>query len=129
MWYCDTSALVKLLVHEKESTALKKFLEGKGIVTSAITRVEMMRVVSLADPLLVPQTKTFLDYFEFIPVNQNVIRTAEDFDSSIRLRTLYALHLATIVTINDGIDGVITYDRKLAEAVNQVGQEVTAPTS
>jgi uncharacterized protein len=129
MWYCDTSALVKLLVRENESPALKKFLEGKEIVTSAITRVEMMRVVTLADPLLVPQTKNFLDYLEFIPVNQNVIRTAEDFDSSIRLRTLDALHFATILTVNDGIDGVITYDRKLAEAIDQIGQKVAAPTS
>ena len=43
------------------------------------------------------------------------------------LRTLNALHLASALELGADLDGVVTYDRRLADAFDLVGVEVVAP--
>jgi predicted nucleic acid-binding protein len=44
------------------------------------------------------------------------------------LRSLDALHLAAALDLGDDLDGVITYDDRLAEAAVALGVVVIAPT-
>ena len=44
------------------------------------------------------------------------------------MRSLDALHLASALGLGDDLEGVVTYDGRLAEAVAMIGYPVVAPT-
>jgi len=43
------------------------------------------------------------------------------------LRTLDAIHLATALVVREDLDGLVTYDRRLAAAAERLDLEVLAP--
>ena len=61
-WYADSSALLKLLVVEKESAALTDFIDFT-IKSSVLTRVEVIRTLhkiapeKIAEAQIIPQFK------------------------------------------------------------------------
>jgi hypothetical protein len=44
------------------------------------------------------------------------------------LRTLDAIHVAAALDLGDDLEGMVTYDERLAQAAEQNGIRVTAPT-
>lgn len=44
------------------------------------------------------------------------------------LRSLDALHLATALEVRDELDGLVTYDARMAETATTLGVTVLAPT-
>ncbi len=57
LWYVDTSAVVKLIVAEPESLALREWLlaPGREVVACDLVHTELFQVVRRAAPELLPQ--------------------------------------------------------------------------
>ncbi len=124
--YLDTSALVKLLMHERESLDLVSYLQGpKRVVSSALSAVEAMRACRRSS-LAAEDVDGLLKSIEQIPVDQEIIKVAGRLDPP-SIRSLDAIHLASAKRIEDADLEFITYDTRLAEAARARGLRVTQP--
>ena len=128
MIYLESSALVKLVVAEPESSALRAYLAGQaGRVSSQLTRVEVLRAVRRANR---PQTtlrraERALERIALTPVDEQILAQAASLDPP-GLRSLDAIHLATALSL-DGLDALVTYDRRLSDAATDAGLAVASP--
>jgi predicted nucleic acid-binding protein len=126
--YFDTSALVKLILPEAESDALKRWVVAKraSAVSSDLCRTELMRTVRRWAPDRVHAARRLLDDTILVEI------TPADFDAAGRvnppeLRSLDALHLISAHTLGDDLEGIVTYDDRMAEAARAYGILVHAP--
>lgn len=124
--YLDASALVKLVLPELESVELRAALQGGPIMTSAVGRIEIVRACrryDVFDPEIVSAT---LAATTILPFNV-AIQAASAAVGPAQLRTLDAIHLATMLAARDDIDAFYCYDHRLADAAREHGIEVRAP--
>lgn len=128
-YYADSSALVKLIVAESETEGLRAWLDGKdsAIVSSDLARTELLRAVRRADPDRAVIARSLLDSLTLLTVTTSVFESAAYLEPRL-LRTLDALHLASALTLGDDLDGVITYDDRMADAARSLGMTVIAPS-
>ncbi len=126
-WYIDSSAIVKLVAREPESPALRRFLNRRTLVASALAQTEVSRaVLSLGEPFL-RKARDVLDRIELVRVNRQVLADAALL-APVTLRSLDAIHLATAALFADTLGGLITYDSRMMEAAGSYGWSVSAPT-
>lgn len=129
-YYVDTSAAVKLVVEEAETAALLVWARAHDgdLVSSDLTRTELLRATRrvAADRLL--QARGVLDGFVLLTLPTERFEQAAGLDPD-RLRTLDAIHLAAALSLGDDLDGIVTYDDRLAEAAAAEGIHVLAPGS
>ena len=125
-WYIDGSAILKLLISEKESIALAEFLDAP-VKTSEISRVEVIRSLNRISPEKIADGQAALSRFEMIPVNSSILILAENFPTAITLKSLDALHFATVVFLNKTISGLITYDKAMIKNAKLLGIKVVSP--
>ena len=128
MIYLESSALVKLVVAEPESSALRAYLAGQaGRVSSQLTRVEVLRAVRRANrpETTLRRAERTLERIALIPLDEPTLARAAALDPPA-LRSLDAIHLATALSI-DRLDAVVTYDRRLADAAADAGLTVASP--
>jgi uncharacterized protein len=126
--YVDSSALLKLVIEEPESSALAQYLAGfawDNRVTAAITRTELLRAV-ICRGAAVENAHTVLARINFVALTTGLLDTAAALTPP-ELRTLDAIHLAAALITTD-LRAFITYDRRLADAVTQAGVEVISPS-
>ena len=129
MYYLDTSAAAKLLVIEKGSTALRRWLvsrEGQ-IFSSDLLRTELLRVTRRAVPELMVKARAILDSLILVVLSTAVCERAALLEPST-LRSLDALHLSAALELGDDLQGLITYDHHLANGARALGVDVVAPT-
>lgn len=125
-WYLDTSAAMKLVVEEQESEALARTIdrEEPDLVACWLLDTELRRA-AWRDPRLTQEiVSTFLGDVALYEVPASLFRTA-GLLPGINLRSLDAIHLAAAVRI--GVDQVVTYDLRMAEAARELGLAVLAP--
>lgn len=125
-WYLDSSAILKLIFDEAESKALIKTL-SRAPVTSALARIEVIRVVQRNSPLNLGLARSELAKINFIPIGDAVIRIAESFTEAPALRSLDAIHVASALLTQNVIKGLITYDANMALAARDFGLNVISP--
>ncbi len=127
-YYLDTSALVKLVVAEPETAALRIWLAApdRDLVSCDLARTELLRAVRRAAPDRVTQARSVLDSITLIEVTAQTFEEAGRLDPTM-LRTLGAIHLAAALDLGDDLDGIVTYDDRLAEAAQFNAIRVTAP--
>ncbi len=127
--YLDTSALVKLVVAETETTALRAWLQetDRTPVSCDLARTELMRAVRRAAPDRVVQARAVLDSITLIQLATSTFEEAGRLDPTL-LRTLDAVHLAAALELGDDLETIVTYDERLAEAAQSNGVPVTAPS-
>ena len=127
-FYIDTSALVKLVVAEAETAALRAWLEapGRELVVCDLARTELMRAVRRAVPGRALQAREVLDAVVLLHVTPAVFEHAGRLAPS-GLRSLDAIHLAAALDLGDDLDGLVTYDDRLADAAVSNGVAVVAP--
>ena len=127
--YLDTSALVKLVVSEAETAALRAWMgeTERTPVSCDLARTELLRVVRRAAPDRVVQARAVLDSITLIEVTTSVFEEAGRLDPTV-LRSLDAVHLAAALSLGDDLDGIITYDERFAEAAQSNGVPVTSPS-
>jgi predicted nucleic acid-binding protein len=126
--YLDPSALAKLVVAEAETSALRTWLAREdGVpVSSDLARAELMRAVRRVAPDRLVRAREVLDSVTLIEVTTEIFEGAGRLDPSV-LRTLDAVHLAAALDLGDELQGIVTYDDRLARAARDNGVAVVAP--
>ena len=128
MFYLDSSAIVKLIVPEPESAALKRQLASTGDwISSALARVEVLRTLrrrNLPDEA-VRNAEPMLERIAMMPLDDRVLSTAAELDPP-GLRSLDAIHLATALSLF-GLNALVTYDQRLLAAASAAGLRTMAP--
>ena len=127
--YLDTSALVKLVVTEPETSALRAWLNesDRSPVACDLARTELLRAVRRAAPDQAVQARAVLDSITLTEVTTALFEAAGRLDPTT-LRSPDAVHLAAALDLGDDLDGLVTYDERLAEAARFHGIVVTAPS-
>jgi predicted nucleic acid-binding protein len=126
--YLDSSALVKLMVREDETSALEADLAGRdGLVTSALAMVECQRAAARAGNRRVLQrVSDVLEAVYLLDLTTPVLEQA----ASLRpapVRSLDAIHIATAISIGEDDLDLITYDDRMGEAARANGLRVAQP--
>lgn len=122
--YLDSSALVKLVVLEPESAALREFLRSHTLrMSSALAEVEVPRALWRAGFGAAERRRAteILARVALIEVDRRILRDAAALAPS-GLRSLDAIHLATALSLGQDLAGMVTYDQRLSDAA--VGAEV-----
>jgi predicted nucleic acid-binding protein len=126
-WYVDASALVKTVIAEPETGALAVWLRDKErLVSCDLVRVEAVRAVRLSDPAAVPRARSALATLTLIRLDDELYAAAADLDPPF-LRSLDALQLAAALSLGADLEGIVTYDRRMAEGAVALGLRVEAP--
>lgn len=127
--YLDASALVKLVVTEPESSALRAFL---GVwpdrLSSAVSLVEVPRALRRArfGAAERQRAQQLLGRVVLVDVDRRILAAAAALEPA-GLRTLDAIHLATALAIREDLGGLVTYDRRRATAAERLDLTVFAP--
>ncbi len=128
MFYLDTSAAVKLVVAERGSQALRKWLAARDgeIASSDLLRTELLAATRRAAPEHMVQARAVLDAVALITMPASVFERAATLEPTL-LRSLDSLHLAAALELGDELEGVITYDSRMADSARSLGISVLAP--
>ncbi|WP_455351413.1 type II toxin-antitoxin system VapC family toxin [Streptomyces sp. SYSU K217416] len=131
MIYLDSCALLKLVLPEPETAALRTFLSARaseGHVTSALAQTEVARTLVRvgAEPEVGDAAEELLDRLLRIRITDPVLRAAGMFPIR-HLRTLDAIHLASAEYLEQALTAFVTYDKRLAAAALERGLPVEAP--
>lgn len=134
MIYLDSSAIVKLVRLEAESTPLTDWLacraEPAQLLSSALVEVEVARALRRVAPEALPGVSVVLARTIRVDINAAIRARAAAYPDAM-LRSLDAIHLATaeFVGARPGaqLDAFLTYDGKLAEAATAIGLPVASP--
>ena len=126
--YLDTSALVKLVVAESETAALRAWLQDQGseLVACDLARTELMRTIRRVASDRIMQARAVLDTVTLLGATAAVFEAAGRLDPPA-LRSLDAIHLASALDVGDDLDGLVTYDDRLVAAARSNGVTVVTP--
>lgn len=125
--YLDSSAIVKLIESERESDALRAWLaSAPPIVSSGLARVEVLRAARTRGASTTVAAQELLAGTTLIAIDDAILDAAARAEPSV-LRSLDAIHLATAQAMGEELCGLVTYDRRLAEAAESAGIPVSAP--
>jgi len=126
--YLDASALVKLVVTERETEALRAYLRGHPRhVTSVISAVELPRAVARLGMDAGEQLASLRERVVFADLDEPILTAAAGVEST-SLRTLDAIHLATALYLRPDLTALVTYDRRLADAAQAASLPVVSPS-
>ncbi len=124
--YLDASACVKLVLVELESPAVEEALEGvERLVASEILEVEVMRATQRGGGDLAV-ARAQLAGVRLLPLSAEIRSRAAEL-TPLSIRSLDAIHIATALELGERLDGVLTYDERMAEAAREAGLDVRAP--
>lgn len=129
-FYLDTSAVVKLVVKEAETDALTSWIaaEQNDFVSCDLLRTELFRTVRRGSPDSVTRARRVVDSITILAVPSTTFERAGEL-APPTLRSLDAIHLAAALDLGDDLDGLVTYDERLAAAAASHGITVIAPGS
>jgi predicted nucleic acid-binding protein len=126
--YLDSSAIVKLAIHEPESAALRRYLRRRQLyVTSALARTEVARALMPLGPTVVRRGMDVLARVDLVRINDRILVAAGALLPA-EIRSLDAIHLATAQQFGAEIARIITYDLRMAAAARACGWIVAAPS-
>ena len=127
MVYLDSSAHVKLVVAEPESSVLRRELrKERGRASCALARVEVVRAVRPHGAAAVARARRLLRRLDLVQLDDELLDDAATLDGGV-LRSLDAIHLAAAQTLGDELSMVITYDERMTAAARLTGLTVSAP--
>jgi predicted nucleic acid-binding protein len=127
--YLDSSALVKLVLAEKESTALLAHCAAWPVrVTSEMARVEVLRAARRVSTDLAVEQRAgeVIAGLHLLRLDEEILDRAALLEPRT-LRSLDALHLATALSLGRDLAAMAVYDSALAAAASACGVAVVAP--
>ena len=127
--YLDSSALIKLVFEEPETSKLAEFLNAWPTrASSSVASVEVLRTAQLVnDGAVTRHARHLLAHVHLIRPGDLVLAAATGVEPG-SLRALDAIHLATAVSLGHELAGMVVYDRRLANAARHAGLTVWAPS-
>jgi predicted nucleic acid-binding protein len=126
--YVDSSAIVKLVVAEPESKALRRYLSRRQpLVSSALARAEVARALLPSGPEAATRGEEALRRIQLLRINDRVLREAGLMEPA-DLRSLDAIHLASARHLGPSVKQIVTYDERMAQAARASGWSVAAPS-
>lgn len=126
--YLDSSAIVKLVISEPESAALRQHLRRcRPLVSSALARTEVLRALLGEGDEGLTRGRAVLASLDLIRVSNRVL------DDAARLlpaevRSLDAIHLATAQQLSSELDQIVTYDDRMLRAAERLGMRTARPS-
>jgi len=125
--YLDSSAIVKVVVAERESAALRRFLQRRPLrVSCALARTEVIRAVRHLGPRVLARARRVVQRIDLVRIDDALLDAAGALDAAV-LRSLHAIHLAAALTLAAQLEAVVTYDARMARAAAVLGLPVAAP--
>jgi predicted nucleic acid-binding protein len=73
-----------------------------------------------------PDARAALTAITLLPLDDPILQAADDLDAA-ELRSLDALHLATVVSLGEDLERLYCYDTRLTDAARSLGIEVSQP--
>ena len=127
--YLDSSALIKLVFEESETSSLAGFLHAWPTrASSSLASVEVLRTAQLVDDgASTEHARHLLAHVHLIHAD-DVLLAAATRVAPATLRALDAIHLATALSLGHELAGMVVYDRRLAGAARLAGLTVWAPS-
>lgn len=95
--------------------------------SSDLLRTELLRATRRAAPEHMVQARAVLDSLILLTLSTSVCERAAILEPGA-LRSLDSLHLAAALEMGDELEGVVTYDQRLADGAEALGLSVVAPT-
>lgn len=124
--YYDSSALVKLVLDEANSDALRDFVRREPRGTScALARTEVVRVVRDHGADAIRKARIAVLGLELLELDDDLLDAAALLPAPVR--SLDAIHLAAAVAMGDELSVLVTYDERMARAAHDLGLEVVSP--
>lgn len=129
MNYFDSSALLKLLFEEHESTQLERWVSARSTippVSSELVKIEVVRAARRLDPQVVAAARRLVAQLDLVPMTSDLIESAADVGSDV-LRSSDAIHLASALSLGSALTAFVAYDLRLAAAAQHAGLPVAQP--
>jgi predicted nucleic acid-binding protein len=128
-YYIDTSALLKLVIAEPETPALREWITATVpvLVSSDLARTEVLRATRRVDPERMVRAREVLDSLIVMTLVTEAFELAGLLDPTI-LRTLDAIHVAAALALKHDLEGMVVYDDRLAQAARSNGITVIRPS-
>ena len=135
LFYADSSALVKLVRDEPESSALRAFLTDADLVSCELVLTELPRAIRRAaadDPRLplerlIDRAGETLDAVALLPLDRGLLLAAGAL-AEPGLRALDAIHVTAAADLSP-LDAFVSYDERQAAAARLAGIRTVAPGS
>jgi uncharacterized protein len=125
--YLDSSAIVKLAVTERESAALRRYLRSRTpLVVSALARTEVARALLPLGPAAVQRGHDVVSRIELIRVSDRILLEAGSLLPA-ELRSLDAIHFATMRLLGTSLRRLVTYDSRMVTAASELRIATVAP--
>jgi predicted nucleic acid-binding protein len=125
--YLDSSAIVKLVIAEAESNALRRHLRRRGpLISSALARTEVLRALLDEGDEGIARGHAVLATLDLIRISDRVL------DDAARLlppdvRSLDAIHLATAQQLSSELGQLVSYDDRMLRAADRLGMRTARP--
>ena len=129
MIYLDSSALVKLILIEPESSVLRRWLSdnvAQPIVSSMLHRTEVARAVWRYEPAALPQCYRLMRRVQRLGMPADLLDTAATLPPQV-MRSSDAIHLATALSIKRDLTAFVAYDKRLLTAAHELGLPTACP--
>lgn len=125
--YLDTSAFIKLVRSEPESSALgAQIAEGDALISSALLAVEGRRAAARYGSLALGRARAALATITLLALDDATLEAAAELEP-VELRSLDALHLAAAVSLGDELGRFFCYDARLSAAAAGMGIDARHP--
>jgi predicted nucleic acid-binding protein len=125
--YVDSSAIVKLVVREPESAALRTFIRRRpGLSSCALARVEVVRAVRHHGPAATDRARKLVERFDLVRLDDTLLDAAALLPVE-RLRSLDAIHLAAAQRFGRDLSVLVSYDERMLAAAVELGIPVVSP--
>lgn len=129
MIYLDASALVKLVISEDETEALRAYLAERADLvraSSALVMVEVPRAVMRAQPTALLSAVQVASRVQKVVLTPQLLATAASLQPST-LRSLDAIHLASALCVRSELEAFVAYDSRLCQAATAAGLPIAHP--
>lgn len=129
MIYLDSSALVKLVLAERETPALARWLARRPdlpLISSVVHRSEVPRALWRADPGALPRGYRQLRRIDQVALSAEVLDMAGTLPPE-NLRSLDAIHLASALRVRRDLAAFVSYDKRLLDAAKDAGLPTASP--
>jgi predicted nucleic acid-binding protein len=128
VYYVDTSAAAKLVQRERGSAAMRRWAEAHDgrLFSSDLLRVELQRAILRTVPELQARARSVLDTILLAALSTELLERAARVEPA-QLRSLDAIHLVAAMELGDELEGIVTYDQRLAEAARSNGIAAVSP--